>query len=499
MSTALGKHSSNTRGRRSRPPREYSKENVLNVDGENQLIVPINSFLMYNKNLEKGRQKINSSNTYISGSSSEFRKDGTASSASMGNASLNMDYSVSTATLSNTLTYSVSQKEIDYTNLYPDGYLRSQYEQSVNFLALLGDEDVDDENSLVVLTEDIDTCDKKKSGSDANSSNLARFSDLDFSEDNKYLFEEKTASYVRTESETKSDCVYGEDELMIWRPIHDYKQSTPFEVLFDLTNLNIPIVMPISSDANDVPEIHSAMHKNVITESIGDVGANICSGQPDGNGTHVKGNRLDNSSKRDGYRMPPLHPSSYMRQRNKVIVEYCDYTQKDSSSTNEKIEASVEDRLATRIQRVYRGWKCRLHIMQKMGVAKRRHYEKRTNSWQISRIHSNIRREARCLLRLHFDKLKNPSQFKNQNVKTTSSMVLAVRAICAKIIQRWFRSFRYRLCHQRGSDIWRRQNASVIIQKAWRGTYYEQKYFQELLGVIQIQALTRGYLVRRRK
>ena len=108
-------------------------------------------------------------------------------------------------------------------------------------------------------------------------------------------------------------------------------------------------------------------------------------------------------------------------------------------------------------------------------------------------------REARCLLRLHFDKLKNPSQFKNQNVKTTSSMVLAVRAICAKIIQRWFRSFRYRLCHQRGSDISRRQNASVIIQKAWRGTYYEQKYFQELLGVIQIQALTRGYLVRRRK
>jgi len=277
-----------------------------------------------------------------------------------------MDYSVSTATLSNTLTYSVSQKEIDYTNLYPDGYLRSQYEQSMNFLAFLGDENVDDENSLVVLTENIDTCDKKKNGSDANSSNLARFSDLDFSEDNKYLFEEKTASYARTESETKLDCVYGEDELMIWRPIHDYKQSTPFEVLFDLTNLNIPIVMPISSDATDVPEIHSALHKNVITESIGNVGENICAGQSGGNGTHIKVNSLDNSSKRDGYRMPPLHPSSYMRQRNKVIVEYCDYTQKDSSSTNEKVEASVDDRLATRIQRVYRGWKCRLHIMQKV-------------------------------------------------------------------------------------------------------------------------------------
>jgi len=108
-------------------------------------------------------------------------------------------------------------------------------------------------------------------------------------------------------------------------------------------------------------------------------------------------------------------------------------------------------------------------------------------------------REARCLLRLHFDKLKNPSRFKNQNLKTTSSMVLAVRAICARIIQRWFRSFRYRLCHQTGSDNWMRQNASVRIQKIWRGTYYEQKYFQELLGVIQIQALTRGYLVRRRR
>jgi hypothetical protein len=91
------------------------------------------------------------------------------------------------------------------------------------------------------------------------------------------------------------------------------------------------------------------------------------------------------------------------------------------------------------IQSLYRGWLCRYRILSELGIAKRRHWQKREKSQSLTKIHSSIRRDARKLLRMH----------------CLNSMVVAVRIVCAKKIQRCWRNALIELKNRRetGFDI----------------------------------------------
>lgn len=91
----------------------------------------------------------------------------------------------------------------------------------------------------------------------------------------------------------------------------------------------------------------------------------------------------------------------------------------ENSSTTKTIHHA-----STIIQSTYRGWVTRYHILSDLGIAKRRHWQKKTKSQNVTRLHSSIRREAR----------------RNLSAKCKFSMILAVRDVCASRIQRWWRS-----------------------------------------------------------
>ena len=97
------------------------------------------------------------------------------------------------------------------------------------------------------------------------------------------------------------------------------------------------------------------------------------------------------------------------------------------------------ERAAVIVQSIYRGWSCRYRMLWDIGIAKRRHWQIREKSHSITKIHSSIRRDARKLLR----------------IQSTSSMIVAVRIVCAKRIQRWWRNESIVLTHRRetGFDV----------------------------------------------
>jgi hypothetical protein len=67
-----------------------------------------------------------------------------------------------------------------------------------------------------------------------------------------------------------------------------------------------------------------------------------------------------------------------------------------------------------------------------LGIAKRRKWEKRSKSIQRTKIHSNIRREARDLLR-------ERALSSDIRVICPGSIFIGARTVCAIIIQRWWK------------------------------------------------------------
>ena len=70
--------------------------------------------------------------------------------------------------------------------------------------------------------------------------------------------------------------------------------------------------------------------------------------------------------------------------------------------------------------------------MPQLGIAKRRKWEKRSKTIQMTKIHSNIRREARDLLR-------DRALSTDNGMICPGSIYLAARTVCAIIIQRWWK------------------------------------------------------------
>eukprot|EP00957_Ditylum_brightwellii_P202661 15331199-Ditylum_brightwellii.AAC.1 len=100
------------------------------------------------------------------------------------------------------------------------------------------------------------------------------------------------------------------------------------------------------------------------------------------------------------------------------------------------------------IQRVFRGWISRYHLLRMMGVAKRRKWERRIKSMTVTRIHSDIRRKARASLRESAVK-KNLVEKGRKTNFVTCCMAIAVRRVCAAHIQMWWLQNRWRLCVQK--------------------------------------------------
>jgi len=152
---------------------------------------------------------------------------------------------------------------------------------------------------------------------------------------------------------------------------------------------------------------------------------------------------------------------------------------------------------ATEIQRVIRGRRCRYQLVLKLGVAKRRKWEPRTKTPEQTIRHSNIRRQARSFLR--------------KRTHIMSSMIIAIRRVCAIKIQRFVKCVQFRRVMSRrialkeklkaklSDPMYRYQSAAVTIQKVWRGMYCKDMYYIKLLHVIQIQACVRGFISRRRQ
>ena len=112
-----------------------------------------------------------------------------------------------------------------------------------------------------------------------------------------------------------------------------------------------------------------------------------------------------------------------------------------------------------------------------MGVAKRRKWEPRTKTAQLTRLHSKIRRSARAFLRSRPDLLtsiiyaiRRICAIKIQRcfrlyLSKKIGPVLAIKRICAIRIQRWIRQSPYRLVQRKTT----RYGAATMIQKTFRG------------------------------
>lgn len=112
---------------------------------------------------------------------------------------------------------------------------------------------------------------------------------------------------------------------------------------------------------------------------------------------------------------------------------------KDAREVTCTEERRAMDHASVIIQSLFRGWLCRYRILSELGIAKRRHWQKREKSQSVTKIHSSIRRDARKLLRS----------------KYANSMIVAIRIVCAKTIQRNWRKASLALKNRRetGFDI----------------------------------------------
>ena len=105
--------------------------------------------------------------------------------------------------------------------------------------------------------------------------------------------------------------------------------------------------------------------------------------------------------------------------------------QKFLTSTKNELDFSFAEYNAINIQRIFRGYVARRLLLVHVGVAKRKKWEDKTKSISITMLHSKWRRVARAELR---SRASSPIYCKGGG-----SMIVAIRRVCAIIIQRRWR------------------------------------------------------------
>ena len=169
-----------------------------------------------------------------------------------------------------------------------------------------------------------------------------------------------------------------------------------------------------------------------------------------------------------------------------------------TSSTGSQVKYSAEERevACCQIQRIFRGMRTRQILMEDMGIAKRRKWQKRTKSLSLTKCHSDMRRAARMYLR---DKLP-----------VRSSMMVAIRSVCCRRLQIWWtQRIKWKLTFNRKCQLRRQQmnltskylenlENIIRIQKWIRCVMQRRKYVVNIKpAVIQIQACARAFIYRR--
>jgi len=144
----------------------------------------------------------------------------------------------------------------------------------------------------------------------------------------------------------------------------------------------------------------------------------------------------------------------------------------DSVSFNHFVD-KIEEKAAIEIQRIARGKSCRHQILSEMGIAKRHRWEPRTKPPDITLLHSKMRRTARAFLR--------------SRPYLQTSLIFAIRRICAIKIQTLVRRYLFRLHLHDHLNLY--YGAAAIIQKSVRG-YQTRKYILEMLKKEDIEKAT---------
>eukprot|EP00592_Proboscia_alata_P006764 CAMPEP_0194356514 /NCGR_PEP_ID=MMETSP0174-20130528/4144_1 /TAXON_ID=216777 /ORGANISM="Proboscia alata, Strain PI-D3" /LENGTH=901 /DNA_ID=CAMNT_0039126135 /DNA_START=25 /DNA_END=2731 /DNA_ORIENTATION=+ len=100
---------------------------------------------------------------------------------------------------------------------------------------------------------------------------------------------------------------------------------------------------------------------------------------------------------------------------------------------------------ATCIQTIWRGYSARHQLLRQIGVAKPRRYELCSTSKSVLRIQSQIRRKARAILRKKLVLDEKQQTHASSSNRRIGSLVLAIRYVCAQVIQRWYQHHKNRL------------------------------------------------------
>ena len=269
-------------------------------------------------------------NTYISSCSSEFSSANHTNITSKN--TVNMEYSVSTHSLT-----------VESSSLNNSTYLRENFQKSINGFMNIPEESGNsdgDEDSLIVLT-------------DLNNSNIISQSNPAFDDNNNLVTQIQQDMLIKEDSfqsdlEERVETAFTEENGQIfWRPIEKVVESEEIisEKVFDL--LADSFLQPIAlqgrscepsvderKDLKDGKVMEAVKSKTSITKS--------------------KSSRRNNT-------MPPLHPSSriFKMQKNQLIVEEYDFTKKESFDNSN---------IAIVIQRIYRGWRCRLELLKEVCI-----------------------------------------------------------------------------------------------------------------------------------
>ena len=353
-SSSSSKHS---KGKQHQPSRSKDEDEV---EEDLPLIVPIKSFMQFN---QANNPIHRYGGTYISSCSSEF------SSANL--------------TSKNTVTmeYSVSSNSLTSSGFNSSGFLgqnkllRENFENSINFLNIPEEED-DDDNSLVVLTEkndDIPISLQQKQLSppvvfDVINHVSASSSVNEINDDSDSYAKPSRTIHPSTNQTTAHDdsSSFTDDEIEYWRPIEEVvlrKYPEVAELLFDLDDLWSHTPILLNEEYNDEKEQSKSSNDVYSPPSTKFEKPKLSNRRQDTSKSVRSRTRRKNNA------IPPLHPSSriFSMQKNQYIVEEYDYTQNvlDSNPHNKSM---ADDRYfkAVSIQRLYRGWKCRLTLMQKV-------------------------------------------------------------------------------------------------------------------------------------
>ena len=310
------------------------------------LILPFQSFMQFNQ-ANNPLNRYNNNGTYISSCSSEFSKSNLTSKNT-----ISMEYSMG----SNSLTSS----GFTFTGHGQNKVLRDNFEKSVhNFLNIPEEED-DDDDSLVVLTELNDNPNLLEKTSVSPALVLDVVESTSITEE-----EEGIQVQIPPAESTSSHHIFAQEKSLLpdeqvdfWRPIEHVvvrKRPEITELLFDLNDLCSHTPTLLNDECNEGSEPPKPINQTS-TPSPAVVMKKTSK--------HNKATFVRKSNA-----IPPLHPSSriFSMQKNQVIVEEHDYTQ-GSQENNSLISNNSESRRnnAIIIQSIYRGWKCRLSLLQKV-------------------------------------------------------------------------------------------------------------------------------------